>query len=494
MPHLIRPSCKFLGRRFPRGIWNLAACLHRNQSGSISLVGVFGLLLLVIVLGMVINSGQQMDQKVKLQNAVDAATYSGGVVLSRSMNTLAMTNHLLSDVFALTAYMREARDRSSTLAPDEILDSWDRISPIMTDAEFPKFAALGPAIAEKVPHERELYKTYANWLTAASENLLPVLETILAERMIPEFQRNLVLAAPAIAQGTMNEVVRRHSQAWPHPVEVRGALWRTNVTPVGGDGEGGRSTLPVVDPLAGSSAQFQLARQQRDSLAHRYLEEWNNETMAVFDYFGKMSQFGNLWRIFTCGQLRHLLEVEYPQDNLPHLLRTDFGEMDNLNAVLENDFQFVGVAYRSSTPFRIPGIFSNPLASDPQAYAQVMLFIPRRRLVWWNNYSDSIDRPDLGGIPGHSVELPDPPAGPDEEPGDAPDRPDPNQWYVTRQDWIRQWSDRDQDYNYVQAYGRFEETWSLLTQNWTVQMVPATATYLPQILSTQPNLPGMEMV
>ena len=39
-----------------------------------------------------------------------------------------------------------------------------------------------------------------------------------------------------------------------------------------------------------------------------------------------MSNFFDLWRTFTCGQLEKLLTLEYPQSNLPHLLRpTDEG-------------------------------------------------------------------------------------------------------------------------------------------------------------------------
>ena len=38
---------------------------------------------------------------------------------------------------------------------------------------------------------------------------------------------------------------------------------------------------------------------------------WNNVMMRPFDQHAKMSQFGSLWRGFTCGQLNELLE-EYP--------------------------------------------------------------------------------------------------------------------------------------------------------------------------------------
>ncbi|MCE9555866.1 MAG: Tad domain-containing protein, partial [Planctomycetes bacterium] len=85
--------------------------LHRDEGGTISILSVFAVLLMAMLLGMVMNVGREVNNKVQMQNAADAATYSGGVVMSRGMNTLAFTNHLLCDTFALTAFMREARDR-----------------------------------------------------------------------------------------------------------------------------------------------------------------------------------------------------------------------------------------------------------------------------------------------------------------------------------------------------------------------------------------------
>src|SRR5437773_11746284 len=96
-------------RNLDIGLWTLD--MHRDESGSISLATVVALLLLTMLLGMVINVGRQIDNKVKLQNTADTATYSGGVLLARGMNSLAYTNHMLTEVFALTAFMREARDR-----------------------------------------------------------------------------------------------------------------------------------------------------------------------------------------------------------------------------------------------------------------------------------------------------------------------------------------------------------------------------------------------
>ena len=476
----------------------LACSVHENQSGSISLVSVFGLLLLVMLLGMVMNSGQQIDEKIKQQNTVDAATYSGGVVLARSMNTLAFTNHLLSDVFALTAFLREGRDQSTNLFPEEILDNWEKMAPTLSNSEFPKFAELGPAIEAKVPREREVVRTYSAWVAAASESFLPVMESILEQRAIPQFQRSLIAATPRMAQTAISRVAQRHSDSWPRPATLSAALWRTVGEPVGGQLEGRRSTLPVVDPLLGQEPDqaryLQRARQDRDGLAHRYLNDWNNETMVVFDYYAKMSQFGNLWRIFTCGQLRYLLEEEYPDDNLPFMLRDIGSQAGSLNTQLEKDYQFVGTLYRQPVPNKIPGIFTNPQASDDVTYAQLMLFVPRGRLIWWHANQNGPDGESIpqGGVPGHTIDLPAAPG--EDDAGNGQNGNEDSSWYVTRQDWRRYWHEEDQRYYYGRAYDRHRETWSLWNQNWTVQMVPASASLLSQILSSQPELPGMENV
>src|SRR4030042_6819922 len=95
------------------GIAGFAQRLHRDERGVISILTVFAVLILTVLLGMVMNVGRQIDGKIRMQNAADATAYSGAVILARGMTTLAFTNHLLCDVFALTAFMREAHDRHS---------------------------------------------------------------------------------------------------------------------------------------------------------------------------------------------------------------------------------------------------------------------------------------------------------------------------------------------------------------------------------------------
>ncbi len=91
-------------RNTPRGI---VARLHRDDAGAISLLTVFTVLGFAMLLGMVINVGKSIDGKVRRQHAADAATYTGTVILARGMNCVAFANHMLCEVFAMTAYMRK---------------------------------------------------------------------------------------------------------------------------------------------------------------------------------------------------------------------------------------------------------------------------------------------------------------------------------------------------------------------------------------------------
>lgn len=478
--HTWRSACGTLRRAR-----SLFARIHGDEQGTISIASVFALMLLAFLLGMVINSGLAIDHKVRMQNAADAGTYSGGVVLARGMNTLAFTNHLLFDVFALTAYLREA-DRqvqsSARLAP-EILAAWAHVAPVFANSGIPRFDALGRALEQKVPLEQEMIRSFNEWAAAFSELVRPTLEEVLAEEMIPEFQRALVLVTPELAQRACDEVVREHGQgrsganptvaspgdgisSGSGPRVFRGVMWRTLVDPVGGASEEVRRTLPVVDPVLDSEPNqadyFDKATYQRSAFSHRYLADWNNETLAGFDQEGKLSQFANLWRGFTCGELERLLNEEYPYSNLPHVIRTTADQIEDLNTHLELDFTFVGVVYAQKGPELLPGLFRNPMQSDAQTFAQIQLFVPWPRLIRGRE-TFSAPTQSLGGVPGGVVTNSTGGGGP----------PRQGEEFITRQ-------------------GR-PLRWDLLNQNWTVQLMPGRAAGLVDILRTPPSLPWLNL-
>jgi len=454
--------------------------LHGDQRGSISISSMFGLLILVMLLGMVMNSVRQVDQKVKMQNAADAASYSGGVVIARSLNSMAFSNHLLGEIFSLTAFMREGRDQVAVSLTPEILANWQRTGPAFTGSEYPPFDMLGQAITQKTPLETEMLRAYSEWTAAASELMLPVLEQILAEQQIPEFQRALTLSAPRMAQIAADETAQRHGNAWPREVEVRGVLWRTDADPVGGANESTRSTLPVVDPElyegAGQADYFDAAVEQRREDAERYLNHWNSDSLRAFDLLGKMSQFGSLWRIITAGQLKKLLEVDYPDSNLPFQIRHEFtrseADESDVSAELERDYMFVAVVYATPLREHSPGVFRNPLGATSQAYSQVFVFTPRTRLikVFEDNTTTASGAENFGGVPGQTLELPAPPRNnPVETPDPEAATNEYEDFYVTRQ-----------------SSSWYPSGWNLKNQNWTIQPAPATSASIPAILSTQP--------
>ncbi len=189
--------------------------LHGDERGTISIVAVFSVLLLAMLFGMVLNAGRQADSKVKMQNASDAAAWSSGIVLARTMNTLAFTNHLLCDIFSLTAILREASQHNAEQMVPPILAAWSKVGPVFSQSQFAKFKALGPAITAKVPLEQKMVTAYCNWTAGTANLVLPVWEQILSQQLIPQFQRALVNATPQLAQIAAGEIARRHGLGSP---------------------------------------------------------------------------------------------------------------------------------------------------------------------------------------------------------------------------------------------------------------------------------------
>ena len=131
---------------------------------------------------------------------------------------------------------------------------------------------------------------------------------------------------------------------------------------------------------------------------------------------------------------------------------------------------FVGVVYREQLASKVPGVFRNPIDTDTQTYAQIMVFVPRRRL---QKIYPGRGNPDetFGGIPGERIPRTPPPA-PTPPPPEDPDAPVP--WTIGYQS--RRWYPHD---------------WNLVNQNWTMQLVPATTPTIPAILSTPPEINGV---
>jgi hypothetical protein len=221
----------------------------------------------------------------------------------------------------------------------------------------------------------------------------------------------------------------------------------------------------VTDP----QYYFDEARTERERLAKLYLlgpPGWNYDRLKFFQFEGRLSQFFGLWQTFTCGQLMRLLNEEYPDSNLPYILRMprqtsaqgvswealrQSGGGSSVKGDFERDFMFVGVAYRRKFQETFPGLFKYPLAADPQAFAQVHLFIPLARLRYSpGGMGDPADQNIGGG--GFGVDTP---------------VPMPQPAVYTSPGWSRE---------------PWPAEWTLFNQNWRIQLVPATSDAVASIL------------
>ncbi|MBI3860712.1 MAG: Tad domain-containing protein [Planctomycetia bacterium] len=365
-------------RIFRRPAARLCA-LHGDEQGVISILSVVTIFVLAIVLGMVVNAGRQVDDKVRMQNAADAATYSGAVVIARGYNALAFSNHVEAEVFALTAYFRAGRDAGPRKDPttlnfeNSILDAWNKVGSIFAQSSFPKFAAMGQAIQQKVPLEKDVVKYFLETTELQSALVLPVFESILRGPnsapggapdplggVIPRFQRSVVLTTPQAAQTMAGEIARMHgnmtSQGKMSGLEklhrrqpLMAILWRTNAMPIsmGNEQDPAERMLPVFDPSptgpdasASTIEYLELARCQRRNWAQNTLGIWTRYLMDPFwrgipwrNNFppyqilpgggpaAKASALYWIWNIYTCAHLNKLLDVEYYAINVPHVYR-----------------------------------------------------------------------------------------------------------------------------------------------------------------------------
>jgi hypothetical protein len=467
--------------------------LHRDQRGTISILTTFAMLMFTMLLLLIMNVALQVDDKVKMQNAADAATYSGGVVIARGMNAIAFANHLEADVFAVTAFLREARDQTAASIVPQVLQAWVEASYLFGPAEFPKFIPLVSVIPEKAEMEHELVSAWSEMAASAAEYALPVFEYILGtpedeqspayDHLIPNFQRTVVATIPQLSAEVTMEVALRHGltaeeqrsvsqQIRDNPQAAAGdrgpqygVLWRTSLYPVGGTDEDDpmTRTLPVVDPdpsgndfnaVPNGPDYLTRAQNRRHDLAHDYLNQWINDRdlrrgLGFFGDEAKMSQFQELFRIAACGQLNDLLNFEYPTTNVPSMLRNEIDQaysQSEINRVLEEDYTFVGVAYRKHVDEMAPRMYVNPAdeTADALTFSQITLFIPRSRYLYHN-----------GSWVYYTYYYDD----------------DLHQWVPVPHAWRDDWSNE----------------WSLFNQNWMVKLVPATSDSVPAILETHPG-------
>jgi len=530
------------------------ADLPRNERGAISVLTVFAVFLFTILLVLIMNVGRQIDDKLRMQNAADAAAYSSGVVVARGMNALAFCNHLECEVFAITAYLREGRDRHSDPFVPEILAAWSRAGSIFSSAGaasgYTKFQRLGEAIVEKVPVEQQMVDAFSEMTYHQSRMTLPIFESILMGPnadpattgggydhdpeggYLPRFQRAILQTIPTIALAAADDIAQRYGQGVANQHQgqpLRSLIWKMSAEPIalGNEFDPWLRTIPAVDPspmgydyaalIPKQDCYRAISRTVRDQLAHHYLAEWiDHWQTSYFEWprnrsfarvaqgatTAKMSNYINLFRIFACGQLDQLLNVEFPDTNLPFILRDPPNFPDAcwvqtdpnitppcpppeplLPQTQKKDYRLIATAYSPHLATMFPGLYRNPLATNGGSYAvtfaEAAVFLPRGRFVSpWTCHDQCLGteggRRFFTTCCGNCYDA-------------SPGAWDRYTLSVTSPDYVYGLFFAGlRAASYPARRERFGQ-WDLFNQNWTVKLVPATS---GEVLDVLPQHPG----
>ena len=335
-----------------RGVLDRVRSFHRDESGVITLLTVFVMLGCTWMLLWLFNSAKQLDSKVRMQNAVDAAGQSGVGVLARGMNAVAFANRFEADLIAAVAVMQGTQSTP---------------------------AASSPMIGVLLP-------TFQEILAGQSGQLPP-------DRPIPAFRRSIVTQIPMLADEVTRNVGRanglwRGVNAANNPNGPQGSLlvqlWTTSGQAIGHGSEDDphTRTLPLIDPsplgldaqyLGDSGGLLQQARQEREQLVRHYIAIWARDLAAGDPALAS--------RLISQAEipLQVLLNDLYSKSNLPLLLRSPATDRQTL----ERDLMFVSVAYRRHSISSASRMFRNPNAAiaPAMAFAQLHLFLPRPRYI-----------------------------------------------------------------------------------------------------------------
>lgn len=74
----------------------------KKQRGQLMILAMFGMVPLVLLVGFIFNTGEQVSSKIRVQNAADAAAMTQATWAARSLNVMSINNTALSQTYSIT--------------------------------------------------------------------------------------------------------------------------------------------------------------------------------------------------------------------------------------------------------------------------------------------------------------------------------------------------------------------------------------------------------
>ncbi len=141
--------------------------LYADESGAAALFAVVSLMFLVIVVAYVHNVGMTVNRRIRLQNAADAAAYSGAMVEANALSAIAWLNSCQTYVYAR---MQESILEMMPLATGAGAVQWGRY--VFDEFQSAPVGFLGEAPHEEPAELRDIANTFADKFSQGAEDKL----------------------------------------------------------------------------------------------------------------------------------------------------------------------------------------------------------------------------------------------------------------------------------------------------------------------------------
>ena len=87
--------------RLAGNVREIAVRFHRDDGAQILFMGIFGSIAFTLLLAFVLNNSANLHEKMRMQNAADAASLAAAQVFADGMNTISDNNVAITEFLAL---------------------------------------------------------------------------------------------------------------------------------------------------------------------------------------------------------------------------------------------------------------------------------------------------------------------------------------------------------------------------------------------------------
>lgn len=254
---------------------------HQQNQGQVTLLFLFSMLIVVVLLAFILNTGVFTTRKVQMQGAADATATAGSIWLARGMNTMVSNNQKMTQVLSVMITVRATYQTAQKMA-------------ILLPRLAAAVAPWNPALSAQLFREALAYQRLALTLRQIDQTLIRTGWTGL--RALDQANQVLKVSIPVIALKKAVDLA-----------EMNGADWGSRGFLIPGEPDG---LLPLL-PVARGPQQLLIGEVEKCPLP-----QIKNKPLILFLATGPIS-----------SPLAYLYYRSYLQENLTTLKSTGSGSV-----------------------------------------------------------------------------------------------------------------------------------------------------------------------